>query len=136
MKKKILVLAMVLVFALSVFQSEAILVVNAVIPGEDAMPNTEQKIPCAATIDESFAEDHIIVVMTNEASLSGKDYKIFDFSEIPCKSISNLTPTTTVLANAKKSGVPFEKTAVGILSNLQEETYRDFSIEKFHKIFL
>jgi len=135
MKKKILALLMVLVFALSVFQSEAILVVNAVIPGEDAMPNTEQKIPCTATIDESFAEDRILVVMTNEASLSGKTYKTFDFSEIPCKNISNLTPTTTAIANGKKNGVPFEKTAVGILSNLQEETYHDFSVEKFHKIF-
>jgi len=46
-----------------------------------------------------------------------------------------LTSTTTAIANAKKNGVPFEKISTGTLSNLQEKTYQDFSIEKFHQIF-
>ena len=62
--------------------------------GEDldtAVSDAEVKVYCQATLDDDFADDQIIVVLNNKASLMSKDYGVSDFSEIQCRSISNLT---------------------------------------------
>lgn len=52
---------------------------------------TEQKVYSTATVEDAFAEDRILVVMKNSASLEFKQFEKVDFSEISCRSVNNLT---------------------------------------------
>lgn len=48
-------------------------------------PVTGDKIYCTATLEDNFADDCVMVVLSNAASLSKTDYSTSDFSEITVK---------------------------------------------------
>ena len=56
--------------------------------------NEEQQIFSTATINDSFADDRVIVVFKNKESLQFKDYTTKDFSEINCRGINILAENT------------------------------------------
>lgn len=56
---------------------------------------SNEKISSSSKIAGNFEDDCVILVMTNEASLSQLHYSTSDFSEIECKSITNLSPAMT-----------------------------------------
>ena len=58
---------------LTIFRAPIVMNANAVIPGEDAMPCPEEKIPCTATLEDEFADDTVLVVLKNSASLVSFD---------------------------------------------------------------
>lgn len=47
------------------------------------------------TVSANFTDDCVMLVMTNEASLSKLNYGVSDFSEIDCKSVTNLSESKT-----------------------------------------
>lgn len=51
----------------------------------------EEKIYSNATIDDEFADNRVLVVMSNQASLQFNQYDDRDFDEISCKNVSNLS---------------------------------------------
>lgn len=79
--------------------------VGAVIPGEDTFASSEEKIYCNATIDDDFAEDRILVVLSNDASLSTLSYNETHFSEFSCTDVTNLTEFSTNLVRAQLAKV-------------------------------
>lgn len=81
MKKFICLLLAILMVAGLAFSELPI--VDAIIPGEDAV-NAEEKIVCHATLDDDFADDRVLVVLTNSASISMKTYGVSDFAGIGC----------------------------------------------------
>ena len=56
-----------------------------------------EKIYCKATLDDDFAEDTVLIVLTNEASLESLyyDYIPADFAEIGCVEVRNLSSGIT-----------------------------------------
>lgn len=68
------------------------------IPSQNAYaksePLLEEKIYSNATLDDEFADNRVLVVMSNQASLQFNQYDAEDFDEINCKSASNLSTAT------------------------------------------
>ena len=56
----------------------------------------EEKIYCTATLEDEFVDNHIMVVITNIASLTYKDknYTPKDFPEIQCTEVNDLTSSS------------------------------------------
>ena len=59
---------------------------------------TEGKLICQATLDDDFAPDEVIVLMSTEASLQFKDYTVDDFSELDLESVRDLLPASTKIS--------------------------------------
>ena len=55
----------------------------------------ESKIYSQATIEDDFVDNHVLVVLTNEASLKFKAYTPADFPEITCAKTMELTEAVT-----------------------------------------
>ncbi|MBQ9930183.1 MAG: S8 family serine peptidase [Oscillospiraceae bacterium] len=64
----------------------------------------EEKIFSTATLDDDFADDRVMVVLTNAASLKLKTYKSSDFSEIRCASVNDLSTAAAARVEAKLNG--------------------------------
>ncbi len=64
----------------------------------------EEKIFSTATLDDDFADDRVMVVLTNAASLKLKAYKSSDFSEIQCTSVNDLSTAAAARVEAKLNG--------------------------------
>ena len=56
-----------------------------------AQENDEEKVYCEIDEDTDFADDTIMVVLTNKVSLSNKKYTASDFPEISCVEVNDLT---------------------------------------------
>ena len=54
----------------------------------------ESKVISTATLDDDFADDSIIITLTNKASLAMKEYSASDFPAIRCKAVTNLSTET------------------------------------------
>ena len=51
----------------------------------------EEKIYCNATLDDDFAEDRVLIILTKDASQNNKIYSIYDFPNIGCINVENIT---------------------------------------------
>ena len=65
----------------------------------------EEKIPCTATLEEEFAENRVMVVMSNQTSRQFNRYNAEDFSEINCVSVSDLSTATEAKLKAAQASV-------------------------------
>ena len=74
------------------------------VPVNRDMELQEQKRYSSASLEDSFAEDKILVVLSNVESLKFKTYCPEDFSEIGCLDVSDLTEYTTTVAKLKMAG--------------------------------
>ena len=54
----------------------------------------EEKTYCAATIEDDFADDRVLVVLNKETSQDFKAYKTNDFYGVGCSKITDLTQAT------------------------------------------
>ena len=56
-----------------------------------------EKVYCKATLDDNFAEDTILILLTHEASMESVyyDYTPADFAEIGCVEVSDLSSGIT-----------------------------------------
>ncbi len=64
----------------------------------------EEKIFSTATLEDDFADDRVIISLTNAASLKLKDYTAADFPEIQGVSVEDLTTATAARVSAKLNG--------------------------------
>lgn len=71
---------------------------------DDHITDMEEIPVDETTMESDFADDSIMVVLNNEASLSMEDYDALDFAEIGCSSVTDLTSTTTALVRAELTG--------------------------------
>ena len=108
-------------------------IADAIIPGEDTM-TAEEKIYCNATLEDDFAPDRVLVVLTNAASTSLKTYSLADFTGYGFKSVTNLTSATTALANAKIQGKPIPEEFATNANVITFEDFYDVDLEKFNQI--
>lgn len=56
-----------------------------------------EKVYCNATLDDNFADDSVLIVLTNEASLESlyHDFTPDDFAQIECVEVQDLSSATT-----------------------------------------
>ncbi len=80
------VFCIMFVFALILSCSTTFVRVDA-LTMDDLVATVTEKIYCTATLEDYFAEDTVIVVLTNAESLSFKNYGPEDFPEISCVSV-------------------------------------------------
>ena len=64
-----------------------------------------EKIPCNATLEDSFSEDRVLVILSSEASSSSHIYDKDDFNIEKCESVTDLSgsPNTGSASNNNKT---------------------------------
>ena len=83
MKKKYISLIISLVFILTMcFATQNMAIAEEI---------SEEKVYCEIDENTDFADDTIMVVLTNKVSLSTKQYTVVDFPEISCVEVNDLT---------------------------------------------
>ena len=113
MHKKLiaLILAFILLSSLALPGSAA--VPDGLLASDASLSLSEEKAYCNATLEDEFADDRVVVVLSNKASTSLRTYTTADFEGIGCTKVQNLTQHTTELVNAKLRGetAELQKTA-------------------------
>jgi len=89
----------------------------------EAAETTEAKIYCKATIDDDFADNRVLIVLTHKASLEFKTYTLSDFAEIECASIKELTKETSAMVKNK------------LLNGGKSDTAFEVNVDQFRRIF-
>lgn len=107
---------------------------TAIANSENAVATSEEKIYCTATLDSDFADDSVIVVMTNSASLAFKEYRAADFSEIDCKSVQNLTDRLDSIMQAKVNGYTDTSQINVSLDIANSASFKELDPQKYTKI--
>ncbi len=67
-----------------------------------ALENNTKKIYCDAELNDDFAEDRVLIVLNEEASLSSKVYSNLDFARHRCEDVDNLTSNAMDLSLNKR----------------------------------
>lgn len=101
---------------------------------ETAVSISESKHYSTATLDDNFDEDSVLVVMSNAASLENLEFKKEDFGEIDCKSIKNITQTTTDIVSAKRSGNKITEQRSISSEYATFSDFYDINTAEFHQI--
>ena len=65
----------------------------------------EEKVLCTATMEDAFADNRVMVVMSNKTSRQFNRYNAEDFSEIDCVSVSDLSTATEAKLKAAQASV-------------------------------
>ena len=73
-------------------------------------------------------------MLSNEASVSSRNYTVSDFAEVFCTKLSNLTQTATNIVQAKQAGVAIDTIYQARVDVTTFDNFYDISLEKFHKI--
>ena len=137
MQKKFIALIVVLaLFCSFVLPTSAI--TGGSISADDSATLKEEKSISTATLEDEFADDHVIVLLSNAASTSLRSYTTADFSEFGCSEVNNLTQYTTELVNATLSGdtsVAQQAMANAAAQNIiVPEGFYDLDTAKYHQI--
>lgn len=122
MFKKVICYLLATAFVLAVGGVQFVLPVDA-----NHIGNTEVKIYDTATLDHDFVDNHVMVILTNTASLDFRNYTPADFSEISCKSVQNLSSAKGAKVQAKLRGeeIAVASTEVSLMStNINENAFR------------
>ena len=93
--------------------------------------HTEEKVYCTATLEDDFAEDSVLVMMTNKASLELKMHTPADFPEVRCIAVNDLSSYTRKVAQVKLSGGHASELGLDDLSRAQS-VLNNFNPKTFH----
>lgn len=97
----------------------------------------EEKVYSEATLDDDFADNRILVVLKNGASLDFKNHDALDFSDIGCKSVRSMSTgreatiksEVAVLAEMAKTDILHKN-----IKNIAREEHSDIDLLSYHKI--
>ncbi len=132
--KKFAFIALVFALVISSMSPGLVTTASATDLSLESSAKTEEKVPCYATLEDKFADNRVMVVLNNAASLSQKTFSVSDFKGIGCKSVSNLTSVTTELANAKLrgEGIPakYQKRSDTVIF----DDFYDVDLETFNQV--
>lgn len=93
--KKMSINAMVMFLIIALVLPTTIIIASA------SSASNNETIKSSATVENDFADNRVIVILTQEASLSFIDYTPEDFSEVDCKSV--FCVTTAINSMAKEA---------------------------------
>ncbi|MBE6959910.1 MAG: hypothetical protein E7448_04220 [Ruminococcaceae bacterium] len=114
-------------------------IMNSIAVGEEkkvSMVLEEQKLYASATINDDFDDSHIIVVLSNAASLAKFQYRLNDFSEVNCKSITNMTQSSTDIVATKISEEKMSEQRDASSEYVTFSGYHEVNTEEFNQILL
>ena len=83
-------------------------------PTHRIIKTSEEQIFSTATINDSFADDRVIIVFKNEVSLLFDNYTVEDFPEVNCREVKNISNKTY---NKAKSAAEAKRTENASQSN-------------------
>lgn len=104
MKRKVFLSSLAIVLAICLATSSLVMALDDHLIADTIIGSKEEKIYSTATLEDDFADNRVLVVLTNEASVSLQNYGLSDFSEINCNRVSNLTQSATDLVQAELRG--------------------------------
>ncbi len=98
---------------------------------------SEEKVYSKATLEDDFADNRILVVLKNGASLDFKEHNTLDFSDIDCKSVRSMSTgretavkaEVAVLAEMAKTDILHKS-----IKNIAREENSDIDLLSYHKI--
>lgn len=92
----------------------------------------EEKNYREPTLQDKFADDRLLVILSNSASLRLKSYSTADFPEIQCESVKNLTPHTTANISALLSNTANTRDAIS--ADEEAASFTSVDPEKFNQV--
>ena len=101
MKKKLFCASLAVILAICLASSTCVMAIGTNLVTDAIGDQDEVKVYSNATIEDDFADNRVLVVLTNEASLSLSNYEALDFPEISCNEVCNLTQTATNIVQAE-----------------------------------
>ena len=127
---------MVLVLILGLSGSGLVLALDNISTGPIGTVSgiVEEKIFSKATLEDDFADNRVLVVLNNAASLKLKTYTAADFPEIQCASVNDLTTATKTRVQAKLRG---EDVAAACGASSDHIVFSDFyevDVQKYNQI--
>ncbi|MBE6976315.1 MAG: hypothetical protein E7439_03860 [Ruminococcaceae bacterium] len=93
-----------------------------------------EPISSKPTVSANFTDDCVMLVMTNEASLSKLNYSASDFTEIDCKSVTNLSESKTKKVEMQLSGKIAEASSRSASTNALPSDFNVVNLESFNQI--
>lgn len=116
----------------------AMMSVTLIIPGlintsADEIISLEEKVYSNATLEDKFAEDRVLVVLSNAVSTSDFNYNLSSFSDINCSSVSNLTQAATDILCTRSNGVDLVQGAIQA-DSITFNNFFDVDATSFHQV--
>lgn len=102
--------------------------------GSEAAENTAETVYSEADMDGDFADDRVLVVLDNKASLANLNCDTVDFSEIGGYSVRNLTEATGVQIQEKLDSISAVRGETATTMQLMEVVTADTEISSYHQI--
>ena len=132
--RKFLCAILCLAIACFIVQSGSALAIDETVSSDTIARPINEKIYSNATLEDDFAEDRVLVVLSNTASLAFKDYNATDFSEIQCKTAKNLSQAACNIAKAQVKGID----PVSVLNvekdNLTFKNFYSVDLDTFNQV--
>lgn len=94
----------------------------------------ESKQYSSASLEDSFADDKLIVVLTNEESLKFSNYSKEDFPEINCADICDISSATSALVRSKLEGAEATDNSKGERSLCKFANSQRVDVSTFNRI--
>lgn len=94
----------------------------------------EEKIYSTATLEDDFADDRVMVVLNNAASLKLKTYTAADFPEIQCASVNDLSTAASARVNAKLNGESVASVCAQELGTVVFSDFYEVNTETYNQI--
>ena len=135
MKNKIMAIFLIIVMLLTINMTvNAEVIENSVMISNNDIIEVEQKVYSNATTEDDFADDSVIVVFKKSTSDYNRVFATKDFSEVKCKSITDITKYKRMLIADKKAEkvATLEKTrglSAGKIEISDKEIIKEFNID-------
>ena len=106
--------------------------------------STEEKVYSGATLEDEFAEDRVLIVLNNKASLAVDQYEADTFSEIDCRSVINLNQAKEMAVQEKLNSISMElealatarnATELATTENVMKIAAEDEDLSSYHQVF-
>lgn len=128
-KKLTSIFLIVIILNMSIINSFAVVNFDVIEDEDTVRVYDEEKIICNATLDDDFADDRVLVMMKNSASLELKNYSKEDFSEIDVKEVFDYTEEKVV--SIKNELAEYEELfAAGETNKVHVSSSKPYSEEK------
>ena len=134
--RKLLCVAMVLALLLGLSGSGLALTLDTITTGPMGTVTgiVEEKIYSKATLEDDFADDRVLVVLNNAASLKLKTYTAADFPEISCASVSDLSTATKARVSAKLKGEDIAAACGAKSDSIVFSDFYEVDVQKYNQI--
>lgn len=123
--KKVLVVCIVFTILFGTFASVGLAADNS-----SVVTSTEEKVTANVSLDDQFADDRVMVVLSHESSFLFKDYSVSTFSDLDCCAVLDLSFNAEERVKAKYDAI----SAAVASKSFDSLTFETSDMDVFNKV--